>query len=140
MDTLSVQRLVTDGALLMGVMGVIIFGSLYLNPRLWLHDYPKSIQAKVPGNTPEEKRVQWVVLVLFLGALIGILYFSAAQLKADNGGSISFLTAWLHVYLLFSIGNLFDAVVIDLLILTALKPRFMFLPGTVIADYAALHD
>jgi hypothetical protein len=121
MDTLSLQRLLSDGALLVGVIGVIILGSLVINPRLWLNDYPKEIRAKVPPNTPEEKRVQWVVFVLFLGSMIGIIYYSAAQLKADNGGSISFLTAWLHTFLLFNIANLFDAVVIDLLILTVCR-------------------
>jgi hypothetical protein len=140
MDELSLQRLLIDGLLLMGVMGVIILGSLVANPRLWLQDYAASIRAKVPPNTPGEKRAQRILMVLFLGSLIGILYYSAAQLKAANGGSISFLTAWLHTFLLFNIGNLFDAVVIDYLILTLMKPRFMMLPGTQIADYAIFDD
>jgi hypothetical protein len=140
MDGLSLQRILLDGLLLIGVMGVIILGSLVANPRLWLNDYPKAIRAKVPPNTREEKRVQGILMLLFLGSMIGVLYYSAAQLKAANGGSISFLTAWLHTFLLFNIGNLFDAVVIDFLILTLMKPKFMILPGTDIAEYAVYND
>jgi hypothetical protein len=140
MDSLSLQRLILDGLLLWAVMGVIILGSLYANPRLWLRDYPKSIQAKVPPNTPGERRVQWVLMLLFLGWMVGLLYYSATQVKAANGGTISFLTAWAHTFLLFNIGNLFDALVIDWLILTVMKPKFMILPGTDMAEYAVYHD
>jgi hypothetical protein len=79
-------------------------------------------------------------MVLFLGSMIGILYYSNAQLKAANGGSITFLTAWLNTFILFNIGNLFDAVVIDWLILTMMKPKFMILPGTTLAEYAMFND
>lgn len=140
MDGLSLYRVIIDGLLLCGVMGVIILGSLYANPRLWLQDYPRAIRAKVPPNTREEKRIQWIVGLLFLGSMIGILYYSTAQLKAANGGTISFLTAWVHSFLLFNIGNLFDAVVIDYLILIVMKPKFMVLPGTEIADYGEFND
>jgi hypothetical protein len=139
-DGLSLQRIVLDGLLLVSVIGVILVGSAYYNARLWLQDFPKAVRAKVAPNTPQEKREQIALMVLFLGSIIGVLYYSNAQLKSANGGVISFGTAWLNTFILFNIGNLFDAVVLDWLVLTVMKPRFMLLPGTTIADYAEFDD
>jgi hypothetical protein len=111
-------------------MGIFIFGSLYLNPRVWIQDYPKEMQARVPPLTPAERRARIVAFSLFLAFMIGIPLFSTRQLRAENGGSISFLTAYLNAYLIFSLGNLFDAVVVDALVLSIIKPRFAILPGT----------
>jgi hypothetical protein len=74
-------------------------------------------------------------LLFFIGPAL-----STASLRADNGGSLSFAIAYLHIFLVLNLFNLFDAVVIDLLILTFAKPRFMILPGTTLADYDGLHD
>ncbi len=40
------QRVVIDGTLLSLILGAMIMGSLVYNPRLWLQDYPKAVQAK----------------------------------------------------------------------------------------------
>lgn len=138
MDALSLSRILTDGLILSVVLGIVILGSLYFNPRLWLSDYPKEMQAKVPPPTPSEKRLRGLVAGLFLTVIIGWLYASTAQLKAANGGSIPFLAAWLNTFLVFNIFNLFDAVVIDYLILTLMKPRFAILPGTEGMEYLYL--
>ena len=71
-----------------------------------------------------------MVVVLVLAAIIGPLYYSLAQVKAANGGTITYLAAYLNTFLLFNLCNLFDAVVLDYLLLTMLKPRFLLLPGT----------
>ncbi|HLV36428.1 MAG TPA: hypothetical protein VKY59_14980 [Spirillospora sp.] len=137
---LSLERIVIDGILISLAIGVLIMGSLIYNPRLWLNDYPEAIRRQVPPLTPAEKRAQRIVLIPFLLLMLVGPYLSVAGLRADSGGSLPFVTAYLHVFLLLNIFNLFDAVIIDLAVLTLLKPRFMILPGTAAADYAALHD
>jgi len=132
---LILSRVIADGLILSAALGVIILGSLYLNPRLWLNDYPKQMQAKVPPLTAREKWARGILAALFLAVIVGWLYFSTAQLKAANGGTVSFLAAWLNAFLVFNIFNLFDAVVLDLLILTLMKPRFATLPGTEGMEY-----
>jgi hypothetical protein len=135
MDTLSIQRIITDGLFISVVLTIVILGSLYIHPRLWLQDYPKEIREKVPPLSHTEKRWRGVVAVLFLATMVGGLYYSAAQLKAANGGTISFLSAYLHTVIVFNIFNLFDAVVIDYLILTLMKPKFIILPGAKGMEY-----
>jgi hypothetical protein len=139
MQGLSLTQILIDGAILCAGMSVLILGSLYYNPRLWLQDYPKEIQAKVPPLTPREKRERLIVAALFLVVAALTLINSIARLEAANGGSVSFLTAYLHVFGVLSIFNLFDAVVLDLIILTGFKPKFAMIPGAEGMEYL-YHD
>ena len=131
----ALTRVLIDGAILSVALGALILGSLYYNARLWLRDYPKEIQAKVPPNTPSEKRDQKILMVLFFAAMLGILAFSAAGLRSAYGGAVPFLTAYLHFFGVLNLFNLFDAVVLDLLILTFMAPKFAVIPGAEGMEY-----
>ena len=120
---LSVEQVLIDGIILSLVLSVLIFGSLAYNPRLWLQDYPTAMQQRVPPLTNHEKRVQRLFIVPFMLSFLGITYLSTANFS-------TFLTAYLNAFLVLNIFNLFDAVVIDLLILTFMRPGFVILPGT----------
>ncbi len=124
MDMLS--RILIDGSILCLVMGALIFGSLAYNPRLWIQDFPKAIQAIVPPLTASEKRIQRLFFVPFLLAMLGIPLYSTWLLKQQNGGELTFVSAWLNTFFVTSLFNLFDALVIDLLVLTFIKPHFAF--------------
>ncbi len=127
MEGFSLERVLIDGALFTFALTVLVLGSLTYNPRLWLHDYPEEIRVLQAPLTNGERRTRNILVVLML-TILGGLFVSSFQLKAANGGTIPFLTAFTHVYLIFNIFNLFDAVVIDWFILMVLKPRFMLLP------------
>jgi len=133
---LSLERILINGLLMSLALGVLIFGSMIYNSRLWLQDYPVELRRQVPPNTKQEKRLQIALLVPFLLIMLGIPFVSGLQLKAMNGGALPFLMAYLHVFILLNIGNLFDAAVIDYLVLTVMKPRFMVLPGTEALNYS----
>jgi hypothetical protein len=66
----------------------------------------------------------------FMLLMLGIPFWSTYQLRIANGGTLDFLTAYLNTFLVLNIFNLFDAVVIDYLILSVMKPKFAFIPGT----------
>lgn len=135
MNTLSLERILIDGSLLSLAMGIIIFGSLIYNARLWLQDYPADIRAKVPPNTPQEKRLQRLLMIPFLLVMVGVPVYSTYLLRQENGGTISFLSAYLNVFFVLNLFNLFDAVVIDLLIGTFMKPKFAVIPGAEGMEY-----
>ncbi|MBZ0280200.1 MAG: hypothetical protein K8L97_05635 [Anaerolineae bacterium] len=132
---LSIQRILIDGSLLSLALGLLIMASLYYNPRLWLQDFPAEIRAKLPPVTPREKRDQYILMIPFMLLMFGFPVYSAVQLKLANGGSIDFLTAYLHIALIAHIFNLFDAVVLDWLILTVMKPKFAIPPGAEGMEY-----
>ncbi|MBI5667471.1 MAG: hypothetical protein HZC41_05640 [Chloroflexi bacterium] len=139
MITLSLSQILMDGLILSIAVGVVIIGSLAANARLWLHDYPAAMQAKVPPLTRRERQARLVVTALFLAAAVGALAYSGSRLLIANGGTVSFLTAYLHVFFVLNLFNLFDAVVIDWLLIAMLKPRFVILPGTEGMEYL-FHD
>jgi hypothetical protein len=83
----SLLRVLIDGAILSIGLSIVLIGTLYFNPRLFLHDYPKEIQAKVPPLTLCEKRDRWIVFVLFIGVTVGALAYSMTGLRAAYGGT-----------------------------------------------------
>ncbi len=131
-DSISLGRSLIDGTLLSAVLGVIVLGSLMINARLWLQDYPKPIQEKVPPLSPAEKRGRVVVAVLLIGTLLGGLLLEALGMR---GQAVSFGAAYLHIFVMLLIFNLVDALVIDLFIITLLKPKFVILPGAEGMEY-----
>ena len=132
---LSLPRILIDGTILSLVMSAIIFASIRYNPRLWLQDYPAEIRAKVPPINAQEKRAQRLMMIPFLLVLIGLPVYSTYLLRLENGGTISFLSAYLNAFFVLNLFNLFDAVVIDLLIGTFIKPRFAVIPGAEGMEY-----
>jgi hypothetical protein len=137
---LSISRILTDGTLLSLAMGVLIIASLIYNPRIWLQDYPEAVRKLVPPLSDAEKRAQRILMIPFLLLFLVGPYLSTTALRAEQGGVLPFTVAYLNAFLVLNIFNLFDAVVIDLLILTVGKPRFMILPGTTLADYGWMYD
>jgi hypothetical protein len=127
MNTLNLSQAFIDGSILSVVVGVIIMASLVYNARMWLHDYPKEIQARVAPLTAAEKRDRNVLVVLFMTALIGIILYAVLQLRST--GRVPFATAYAHVFIMLFMFNLMDALVIDFLILTLMRPKFVILEG-----------
>ncbi|MDX2075274.1 MAG: nitroreductase [bacterium] len=132
LDTLALQHTLLNGAIVSLVVGIIIMGSLMFNSRLWLQDYPKQIRDKVPPLSPLEKRQRLIVGVLFMSILFGMVILEALQLRAND---VSFGTAYLHIFIVLFMFNLFDALVLDLFILTFLKPKFAIPPGAEGMEY-----
>jgi hypothetical protein len=124
------ERIVVNGTLFSLLLGVLVMGSLRYNPRLWLQDYPKVVQAKVPPMSQQEKFQQRLMMVPFLLLMLGVPFISVMMVKAVNGGTISFPFAYLTAAGVLQVFNLFDAVVLDYLILTQMKPNFAIIPGT----------
>ena len=67
-NMLNFQKILVDGLILSGLASLFILISMRANPRIWLHDYPKEIQARVPPKTAPEKRLSLLIaaLVFFL--------------------------------------------------------------------------
>lgn len=135
MDTLILSRVVVDGTLLSLLLGALIIGSLLWNPRLWMQDYPEPIRARMAPLTPAEKRDRGLLTVPFLGILLVVPLVSTYLVFQANGGTLSFLTAYLHIFLLLSMFNLFDAVVIDWLFIVVMKPKAVMVPEAAGLEY-----
>ena len=130
MVNIVLQHVVINGALVSLIVGVLIMASLRYNPRLWLQDYPAVVKAKVPPMNQQEKVQQRFIAIPFLLLMLGAPFVTALMVKSDNGGVLSFPYAYLTAFGVLQFFNLFDAVVLDYLILSLMKPAFAVIPGT----------
>lgn len=111
------------------LFGVIAMGGLIYNARIWLGDYPAAIQAAVPPLDAAEKRTRNRFAIFFFVAMLGFIAFVLLRVRALEGGDLSFRGAFLGLFIPLQMVNLFDAVVLDWLILAVMKPKFAILPG-----------
>ncbi|MBZ0298123.1 MAG: hypothetical protein K8J31_00170 [Anaerolineae bacterium] len=132
---LDLTHILIDGSILSVLLGALIIGSLVYNPRLWLQDFPEAIRQRIPPQTPAEKRMQRLMMIPFLLLIVGVPYLSTISLKAGSAGSLPFVAAYLNTFLVLNLFNLFDAVVIDLLVMRLLYPRYLAFPGTEGLEY-----
>jgi hypothetical protein len=129
MDAFSLGRAVVDGLVISIGLGLLVLLSIYINPRIWFPDFPAAVQAALPPMNTMEKRQRAVFAVILIGSMLGTFLLSTWRLRVANGGELSFVTAFLHIYLLSTIFNLFDTLVLDWLVLGTLRPRWAIPPG-----------
>ena len=106
------------------------------NPRVWgYQDYSDEIKAKVPPQTKHERRMAMIISIPFFLLIIGFPVYSLMALKTQLGGGISFLTAFIHLLMLFFLGTVGDLVILDWLIVSKITPSFVMIQGTDEEDY-----
>jgi hypothetical protein len=112
------------------LLSILLYGSLAYNPRMWLRRMPPEVVAKVPPRTPEEKRLLLkTVGIPFLLLLVG--YPTIYTLQQDA----NWLTSFLILCAFFAGFDVWDTLILDLLIFCKLTPRFIIIEGTERRDY-----
>jgi hypothetical protein len=124
-----VRHALAYGGVLSGVSCLLLLGILWINPEIMLHDYPPDIQAKYGPMSERSKRQRIPVAVIFGAVVLGIVATSFVEVRANSGGHIPFLTAFVHLFVMFSLFNLADLLILDWP-LVAIRPSFVVLPGT----------
>jgi hypothetical protein len=129
-------------ALLFGVMLSAVLFTLVLvvgrvNPEIMLKDYPPDIQAKYGPMSERSKRQRIPLAIVFFAIILGIVTWSFQGIGSNQEGDILFAAAFVHLFVMFSVFNLLDWLVLDWLISVKIRPGFMILPGTEgLAGYA----
>ena len=113
----------------MCLITLIVLPSLYKNPLNWIMSYPTAIRQRVeslPQYQPLIKdyktkhiSVKILAVVLFIILMAGIAWFS---------GSRTFIKAFIHIFTLFSIVNLYDLLILDIWLFCHNKR--VIIPGT----------
>ena len=125
------------GVILSAVLFTLTLGLVRMNPEIMLKDYPPDIQAKYGPMSDRSKRQRIPVAIVFLIVLFGIVIQSFMGVHTITGDDIPFLAAFIHLFVMFSLFNLLDWLVLDWLIVVTIRPRFLILPGTEgLAGYA----
>jgi len=126
---LSLKWALVDGIILSVLISIVVLGSIYVDPRMWVDDYPPDIQAAVgPVQTPPGQVI--VGGVFFAAAVVGVPLWSNARLRRRNHGKLSFWAAFANSALLFFVFAVWDLLVLDWLLFVTIRPSFMVIPGT----------
>ncbi len=124
----NLTKILTDGALLSLVASLWLMFALWVNPRVFLHDYPPKIQEKVPEKTKAEKRLTYIFGIPFILLLLLWPFFSTLSLKAQSDSQ--FWALWLNATGIVFVFNLVDWLILDWLIFCTFTPRFVVIPGS----------
>lgn len=113
------------GAMLSVVLTILILGSLYINPEMWLQDAPRDVQAKHGTMSTRAKRQRAWLVVAFAVSIISTVGVSIYQLPTVVGGPLTFVTVFVHLWIIFMLFNVVDLLLIDWLIVEFLRPDFI---------------
>ena len=129
-EQLSLKRVLVDGTILSVLLTIVIYGSIYVNPAIWVGDYPPDIRAAV-GDSIDAPPIQMIIAgLLFFGATVGMVLNSNGKLRQKNGGKLSFLAAFANSALLLFYFAVWDLLILDWLIFVTIQPNFIVIPGT----------
>lgn len=117
------------GVILSAVLFALMLVAGRINPEIMLKDYPPDIQAYGPMSE-RSKRQRLPVGIVFIAIVLGVVIWSFQGVGTNPGGDIPFVTAFIHLFVVFSVFNVLDWLVLDWLIVVTIRPSFVILPGT----------
>src|SRR3990172_1695297 len=101
-----------------------------INPETMLRDYPPDVQAEHGRMSDRSKRQKLLVTILVLAEMFGVIVASLAPILDDAEAAGLFPTMFVHFFVMFSVFNVLDWLVLDWLIVVSIRPSFLILPGT----------
>jgi len=122
------------GLLFSALMTALILATLAWRPMMWLGDAPADVQAAVGPMSAADRRAKQLAGVVMLVIVVAVFGAVLARLAALSGGALAFADAVLATFLVYMTFNVVDLVLIDWLLLVAIRPRFMLLPGAARLD------
>lgn len=118
-------------ALLMGtLLFALVLIVLLINPEIMLNDYPPDIRDSYGPVGNKTKVAQAITGLVFIAIVVLAIAYSIKHIKVWSGGQLSFTTVYVDLFVMFSVFNLLDLIIMDWIICLVLRPRFIILPGT----------
>jgi hypothetical protein len=127
---LLLQHGVLYGAILSGFMGLAFVALAYVNPEIWLPDYPPDIRERFGPMSERAKKQRRLAGVPVFLLLVSMIVFAAFRSARSAGGESTFLAVFLGVFTVLLVFNVVDLVILDWLIFVTIRPRIVVLPGT----------
>ena len=113
------------------IFGVGIVASVLIKKEVWLHDYAPEVQQRFLELNPDfvraDKKENNVRLVI-AKILVGLLFAAVLSVMVFFAGAVTFLTGAVYSYIIWLVVNVFDVIVLDMLVFPYWKR--IRLPGT----------
>ncbi len=111
------------GLMLSVLVTPFLGASLYVNPEIFVNDYPPDIREAVGPMSEGTRRQAMVAASVILPIMIGVPIYSLVRLKRQRP-HLSFRSAFLSTFIVGNVFNLYDLVILDWLIFIVLQPEF----------------
>ncbi len=113
------------------VFGMAIVGSTLANKEAWIHEYAPEVRERFIERNPnfkaKEKTKQTVGLII-AKLLVCLLFTAALSAMAYFAGARNFLIGAIYSYVIWTVVNIFDTVILDIGVFAHWKK--VRLPGT----------
>ena len=126
---LLLQHGVLYGAVLSVLMVLSFVGAAYLNPEIWLPDYPPDIRERFGPMSERAKRQRRLVGIPVFLLLAGVLVLSSVRL-AQIGSESIFFSVFFGTVVVLVVFSAVDLLILDWLVFVTLRPNIVVLPGT----------
>ena len=111
------MRFAIESIVLCGLFTLIILPAQYRNPLSQIASYPSAIRKRVESLPEYQEILQLTVKKQVLRKILACFLIAALMAMISHlSGATTFLTAFWHTLGLFSVVNLYDVLVLDLII------------------------
>jgi hypothetical protein len=111
------------------LLAVLFIGLAILNPEAWVNDYPPDIREKYGPMSDKARGIRKLAAIPMAVILFGTIWLAMLALQRSSG-SVSFVDAFVVIFVMLFVFNLIDLLIIDWLLFVTLQPRLIILPGT----------
>lgn len=118
------------GLILSAYMTTAIFALARIDLAMWLNDYPPDIRERYGPMSPESRRRGLLLGVPAMAIGLAVAVGGTLRASAGAAGPLGFGGLFLHLFVVLSVFNAIDLVVLDWLVFVRIRPRFLVLPGT----------
>jgi len=126
---MKISHTLLHGLALSLIASLYIIVTFKIDPRIWLQDYPQSIQDLLPPKDDREKRLSLILGIPFLLLLFGVPLVSTILLRNHNP-DFSYFSLVLNAFGVAFFFNVVDWLVLDWLMFCTITPAFIVLPGS----------
>ncbi len=121
------SKVLLNGMIVSFLLGGWVLLILKINPRYELKSYPQEIVETVEPQTKTEKKA---FLILAIPMLVIIISYLISSVLNTYNSSSTFLTIFLHYYVVLMIWNVVDLLIVDWLIFCTINPDFIVISTT----------
>jgi len=118
------------GLILSAYMTAVIFALARIDLAMWLNDYPPDIRERYGPMSPESRRRGLLLGIPAMAIGLAVAVVGTLQASAGAVEPLGFGGLFLHLFVVMTVFNVIDLVVLDWLVFVRIRPRFLVLPGT----------
>ena len=131
------QAILNYGFVLSILFTAVVLISYIVEPLVWATDFPKEVQKQIGEIPPDVLPKALAVMFTIIGLTIVCSVLMNRSVFRDQPNQASFWSLSLNAFLLLNFMNLFDVIVVDILIFNTIQPDFMWIEGA--EDYIREH-